>query len=365
MKTNYQTLSFPHTLLHVEDDRKVTGIAAVIGNLDAHFDIIHRGAFKKTIAERGSRVRHLWQHDFDAPPIASIRNLEEVGRGDLPESIKKGHPEVKGGLLVTREYLDTPRGNEVLAGIKSDPPAIGEMSIGFDLVQYDFEEKEFDGLQAMVMNIRELRLWDTSDVNWGANHLTVAEKGLFANYDSGVSPADAPFQKNVLLSDFSNRQWDDLDSRERARIAAHFAYGETEDGTYDFTDLKLLHHEPSATGVGRINLEALKAAINELATEKSPIPIDEIHGVYAHLAKHMERYSEEPIGLEWILFKRSSWHLVNAGIETVEFDDLPIDAIQKILSSVRAEPNPQGHSLTQTALTIRKAELALLEVLTR
>ena len=101
------------------DGRTVTGLAAVFGNIDGGGDRIHKGAFKKTIAEQASRVKHLWMHDPYQPPTAVIRELSEVGVGGLPEKIRAEHPEATGGLQVVREYLDTPRGNEILEGIKS------------------------------------------------------------------------------------------------------------------------------------------------------------------------------------------------------------------------------------------------------
>jgi len=106
------------------------------------------------------------------PPIAAIRELREVGKVDLTDELRDGFPDATGGLLVVREYLDTPRGDEVLKGIISG--AISEMSFGYDPVKYDFEEDGETGAQ--IRNLRECRLWDTSDVNWGMNEATIAAK---------------------------------------------------------------------------------------------------------------------------------------------------------------------------------------------
>lgn len=159
----------------IVDGRTVTGFAAVTGNIDTGMDRIFKGAFKKTLKENGKRVRHLWMHDPFQPPTAVIKELAEVGREDLPEEITKDNPEVTGGLQVVREYLDTPRGNEILSGIKAG--AIGEMSFAYDPVKFDFEEiKEGEKQGRMVRNLKEIRVWDTSDVTWGMNELTVAAK---------------------------------------------------------------------------------------------------------------------------------------------------------------------------------------------
>lgn len=151
--------------------RIVSGLAAVFGNVDSGNDRIHKGAFKKTIAENARRIKHLWQHDYSLPPIAKIISLEEVGRTSLPKWVHDQYADASGGLVVTREYLDTPRGNEILEGIKSG--AITEMSFGYDPVKFDFETVEGKGV---VRNLKEVKLFDTSDVVWGMNDATVAAK---------------------------------------------------------------------------------------------------------------------------------------------------------------------------------------------
>ncbi len=147
-------------------DRTVIGIASVFGNTDSVYDIVWPGAYQKTIQEQSRRIKHLWMHDPMMPPVAVLDALEEVGRDGLPGQVLMDAPNALGGLQITRTYLDTPRGNEILAGIKAG--AINELSIGYDAVKFDFNE--VDGEQ--VRNLRELRLWDTSDVTWGANDAT-------------------------------------------------------------------------------------------------------------------------------------------------------------------------------------------------
>lgn len=163
--------SFVHQVKEV-NGRIVTGYAGIYGNVDSGNDRTWPGAFKKTIKERAGRVRHLWQHDLTQPPIAAIRELREVGKADLPADVLRQYPDATGGLLVTREYLDTPRGDEVLKGIISG--AVSEMSFGYDPVKYDYEGDAKAGTQ--IRNLRECRLWDTSDVNWGMNEATLAAK---------------------------------------------------------------------------------------------------------------------------------------------------------------------------------------------
>ncbi len=174
------------------DGRTVTGFAAIFGNVDAGNDRIWPNAFKKTLKDNGSRVRHLWQHDLTQPPIAAIRELREVGKDDLPDELRSEFPEATGGLLVKREYLDTPRGDEVLKGIIGG--AISEMSFGYDPLRIG-KEKDVTDEGTPIRNLLEVRLWDTSDVNWGMNEATIASKKnpvvLFAELLNNIKAAQS------------------------------------------------------------------------------------------------------------------------------------------------------------------------------
>jgi len=159
----------------------VTGIFSVFGNVDDYNDRIWPGAFTKTLLERSGRIHHLWQHDFASPPIAKITSIREVSRDELPDEVLRRAPEALGGAEVTREYFDTPRAQEVLTAIKAGTL---EMSFAYDPIKYDYEELpgakyEWERLR----NLREVRLYETSDVLWGANDATVASKSLQIPFD--------------------------------------------------------------------------------------------------------------------------------------------------------------------------------------
>lgn len=150
--------------------RTVEGFAAIFGNVDSGGDIVHKGAFKKTIQENRKRFRHLWMHDPYQVPTATIKDIQEVGKGELPKEVIQEFPEATGGLFVVREYLETPRGNEILTAIKAG--AVNEMSFGYDVVKFDFGTLE----DRSIRNLKEVMLYDTSDVTWGMNAATVASK---------------------------------------------------------------------------------------------------------------------------------------------------------------------------------------------
>lgn len=157
------------------EDRTVTGIGAVHGNVDNGLDRSHPGLFGDGTVKGRKRVVFLWQHDSSAPPIATIDRVFEVAGADLPPAVKLYAPDATGGVAVQRTYLDTARGNEVLAGLKA--AAISEMSYAYDPTRFDYEELD-DG--RTIRNIYTADLFDFSDVNWGLNPATSAtgQKGL-------------------------------------------------------------------------------------------------------------------------------------------------------------------------------------------
>lgn len=176
--------SVKSTVMGIED-RTVIGVFCVHGNLDSgdgwtsRGDRSHPGLFGDFTVDGRKRAVFLWQHRSMDPPIATIDQLFEVARTDLPPAVLKYAPDATGGVAVKRSYLDTPRGNEVLAGLKAG--AITEMSYAYDPTRWDFEkEEDGEGYRLPIRNLYQAELYDISDVNWGMNPATSADgaKGM-------------------------------------------------------------------------------------------------------------------------------------------------------------------------------------------
>src|SRR5215510_4808572 len=213
-KRERESKTMPHYCKGV-DGRKITGITAVMGNVDDGGDRIIQGAFKKTLAESAGRIRHLWQHGADGwdygvtPPIAAVTKIQEVGRDALPEEARKAAPLATGGLEVERQYLSTPRGEEILQAYKAGIPL--EMSIGYEVIQKRYIEDLKDRVTGdHYRDLIEIRLLDTSDVNWGLNAATVGSKTLESKFSILVErlksldlhELQAAELDNSLLQDF-------------------------------------------------------------------------------------------------------------------------------------------------------------------
>jgi len=144
----YKTLPFELTELDIEG-RTIEGYAATFGNTDLGGDVIHRGAFKKTLAERGNKVRFLWQHD-SWEPLGKPLEMREDERG----------------LFVKAAVSDTQRGRDALALLRDG--AIDGLSIGYDAIETDIS-KDAEG--DTVRNLREIRLWEFSLVTFPMNEI--------------------------------------------------------------------------------------------------------------------------------------------------------------------------------------------------
>ena len=155
------------------DQGVVEHIVAVMGNVDDGGDIIHPGAFTKTIMERMGKVRVLDQHRTDSIShvLGKPISMRELGRSELPQDLLLKYPAANGALLVQTQYLlDTPEGAGAFKRIKAG--AIDEYSIGYDVLDKDYSEITIDGEDQTVRNLRTLRLWEYSPVLWGMNAAT-------------------------------------------------------------------------------------------------------------------------------------------------------------------------------------------------
>jgi hypothetical protein len=174
-KRDREYKQFPATITEIDEEQGiVTAIVSVFGIEDDGGDIIHAGAFTKTLAENGHRVRVLNSH-FSLDVLSVVGkpiSIREIGRDELPAAVLARYPEATGGLeTVTKYLIDTPEGAGVFARIKAG--AIDEYSIGFDTMQSDISHIDTpDADPYPVRNIRQVRLWEFSPVVWGMNSAT-------------------------------------------------------------------------------------------------------------------------------------------------------------------------------------------------
>ena len=121
---------------------------------DSDGDVILKGAYKKTISENASRIKHLLNHDvYQVPGV--IISLKEDNYG----------------LLVTSQLAKSKAGEFTTLAkdtlINYEAGVITEHSVGFKSIKENYNEVEKCNL------ISEIKLWETSSLTgWGANQNT-------------------------------------------------------------------------------------------------------------------------------------------------------------------------------------------------
>lgn len=158
-----------------EEQGIVEAFFAIFGNVDHGGDIMHPGAFSKTFAERGGKVKVLDNHRTDSimraigkPPLM----LKEVRREELPLELLARHPETTGGAFARIQMLmDTPEGKGGFVRLKAG--AVDEWSFGYDAVDTDMSRVVKDGDEITVRNLRAVKLYEISPVLFGMNEATV------------------------------------------------------------------------------------------------------------------------------------------------------------------------------------------------
>lgn len=134
--------------------RRVKFAAAKFGNVDSDGDVILRGAFAKSIKERGPlsegnrKIKHLRYHDFE----------HEIG---IIKSIEETHDH----LLVESDLGRSSKGEDAFLDYQDG--IITEHSIGFMLIQ---DKINFN--DSGIRELKEVMLMETSAVTFGANSET-------------------------------------------------------------------------------------------------------------------------------------------------------------------------------------------------
>ncbi|WP_442578518.1 HK97 family phage prohead protease [Mesorhizobium sp. ASY16-5R] len=130
-------------LAEVETDGAFSGYASLFGAVDLGKDMVERGAFARSIRDRGAAgIRMLYQHD-PAEPIGVWTELREDGRGLF----------VRGQLA-----RDVAKAREVLSLMRAG--ALDGLSIGFRAA------KATNDAKTGVRRIVEADLWEISVVTF-------------------------------------------------------------------------------------------------------------------------------------------------------------------------------------------------------
>jgi HK97 family phage prohead protease len=184
-----ETLGQEHTWLKFAladtnlEEGTFKGLASVFGSLVQSWmpTVIEPGAFTKTLMENARRIKLLWQHD-PSEPIGMPRVLKETDAG----------------LEVEGKISQTARGKDSLLLMRDG--VIDELSIGFDPIKWEMEDK---GDGQVIRHVKEVRLWEISLVTFAADPMA---KVLSIH-------AVVPFQDLPLADE--DRAWDGAAAHKR------------------------------------------------------------------------------------------------------------------------------------------------------
>lgn len=165
-----------------EGSRRVKGYFASFDTLDSDMDVIRKGAFKKSIDERGvnsignRKIAHLRNHDWE----------HQIGK---PEELFEDNI----GLGFVSKLGRSTKGNDALLDYQDG--ILREHSIGFNYIQDKIKHvKESTYHPEGHFEILEVKLWEGSAVTFGANSLTPV-----IDVAKGATP-EMRFKKLVELS---------------------------------------------------------------------------------------------------------------------------------------------------------------------
>lgn len=166
-----------------DEKRQVAIYLSTFDDMDSDYDVIKKGAFKKSIKERGvgsksnRKIAFLRYHDWEKP-IGKFVTLEEDDKG----------------LFAVGELGTSTLGQDAWADYKDG--IIREHSIGFQYVDGKskwIEDKSMDS--GGYFEIKEVKLWEGSAVTFGSNEYT--------NVVDVIKSKDKPNYALKLFNDIS------------------------------------------------------------------------------------------------------------------------------------------------------------------
>lgn len=145
-------------------------IVSVFGNIDSHGDRMVKGAFERTLKERGY-PKLVWSHDRLTPPIGIVENAEETDAG----------LELEGRLFVdVAAGEDHPIARQVYTAMKAvggdGKPGLADFSFGCRVKAAQWAEVDPDTLPpdlqwtgGQIRDITDVTLWEAGPCLVGAN----------------------------------------------------------------------------------------------------------------------------------------------------------------------------------------------------
>lgn len=261
------------------DGRMVEGYASVFGNIDHDADVIQRGAFSKTLQERGHTIKVLSQHDRTRP----LGPLVEAAEDDY-------------GLRVKFIISETSYGNDILALLR-DYQATGRegdlfpMSIMLEVINARTEKRE--GRNVRV--ITEAKLYEVSLVTFPANEQARAMhlKGACGGMNFTLARRDREWDAAAArrrVAEWAMGEGGEIDfSRYRQAFFWYDESGPDKVGSYKLPFVDIAGGEPVAVPRAIFGV----AGVLQGARGGVDIPEEDIAGIKRKVGRYYARMREE------------------------------------------------------------------------
>jgi HK97 family phage prohead protease len=266
-------------------ERRFGGYASVFNvPIPSYQEVVDPGAFDRTLADRGDRVKVLWQHDSDRP----------IG---LPTLMREDPI----GLYVEAQLADT-------ASVRDEymplliAKVVDRMSIGFRIVDYIDCMDSADGLY----HLTDVELYEFSPVTFPANEAAIINDvrsqalgkakqmmGL-ADERKPLSSEDAKYAMALLMGARGAGSFADLPADERRglyeRLSAEYErHGMTPPEVADFgipayTKIKFVHGEQSTYAARSLRKSLVNVTSAAQHAARLGVPIDSVFVAEAQAA---------------------------------------------------------------------------------
>jgi HK97 family phage prohead protease len=148
------------TQFEVDNSGRIEGYGAYFGNVDSHGDVIDQGAFADTIAQAKRTGR--------MPAMLLHHSLGPLTEDSLPIGVWDDAYENSNGLVMKgRLALGNRRADDVYALMKTSPPALNGLSIGFIAKKFTMMPKGSD----VRRKLHAVDLKEVSVVHYPSNDL--------------------------------------------------------------------------------------------------------------------------------------------------------------------------------------------------
>lgn len=194
MKTTTKTVA-PFEVKEIDEGARTFSGLASTWDEDLGGDVIHKGAFKKSIGEwlsrkNGKRLPLIDQHNYDSIQriVGGMTDAEETDAGlDADFSVRSGAVGDDALGLLKERYIDG-------------------LSIGYEAVKWETEEKP-ESRYGRIRHIKEVKLFEISLVIWPMNE------------GARVDPSSVKSVKDAIAS-FEGRS---LNAEEKADLQTLYA----------------------------------------------------------------------------------------------------------------------------------------------